>query len=265
MDKIFQLIVDNLLSVVGVISSLIALGVVVISYNKILNWVSDLWGKRTGNIFTHGRINKAIQEVISNLNSDLSALRGEFGADRAYIFEFHNGSQFASKMPQWRVSQTYEKVGAGVTYEGHNLQNIPATLIWDDFLKIFFVKDINEELPAGISRYVRHPACKMGCVIPRSVYLVRVEEMDIAGGPVRAMLEKQGIRYMIQAPIVTAKGFIVGWVGLDYCDDEDIDLKDLDTCKLCRYASQVALTWEIDTDAKERILQYQKKMWVKNS
>ena len=259
MEKILQLLLTNVLYLVGTIGAIVVLGLVLILYKRAEAWGQKVLENWKDSMFVHGRINKAMQEIITNLNNDLSALRGEFNADRAYIFEFHNGTEFASKIPQWKISKTYEKVRGGITYEGHGLQNLPATLIWDDYLKIFFNQRLGDGLPSGISRYVRNPSCKEGCKLPRSVYLINVASMDMSGGPVKALFEKQGIYNTIQTPIVTAKGHVVGFVGLDYCDDEDIDTRNIDSCKLCRFASQVALSWELDKFSKDRIFFYQKK------
>lgn len=262
MERIWQLIWSYGSLMLGVAGALLLLGTILMVHRRLEHWFDKVWAKFRGTgLFTHGKLNKATQNVISNLNSDLSALRGEFKADRAYIFEFHNGSQFASKLPQWKISQTYEKVRNGITHEGGNLQNIYASLIWDDFLKVFFITSAKEKIPQGFTKYVNTPACKIGCILPRTVYLITVNDMDLSLGPVKAMLQRQGIYYMLVTPIMTIHANTIGFIGLDYCGEDDLENLNVDSCSLCRFASQVALAWEMDSKTKDRMLTHQKKLW----
>ena len=53
----------------------------------------------------------------------------EFGADRAYIYEFHNGEKFFSGQPQKKFSCTYEWAGEGISAESSRSQNYRVTKI----------------------------------------------------------------------------------------------------------------------------------------
>lgn len=264
MDAIFKLLISNFMYLAGTALLLLFLGLILFINVKLNGKLTEIWRRIVDYVKGRHKIDIAAQHIISNINNDLSAIRGEYNADRAYIFEFHNGSEFASKMPQWRVSQTYEKVKAGITHEGQNLQNIPATLIWDDFLKIFFTKS-DEPLPNGIKKYIKNPVCKGGCQMPRGVYLVDVASMDVSVGPIKAMLEKRGINFILQTPIVTSSGLVVGWVGIDYCRIDDVlEIEnEIEPCSLCKFASQIALAWEMNKSVKDRMITNQKKIWNK--
>ena len=225
----------------------------------IVNRLQDLYDKiRKGHV---SRIDSKTQSVISNINSDLAILRSEMQASRAYIFEFHNGDEFISRFPIWKLSQTYEKVKPGITYEGQNLQNLPATLIWDDYLKTLYTKDV-DEYPPGIKPVSENLQCSNGCSYPRLVYQYDIMNMDLNLGPTRSLLERQGIYYMLQTPIINSKGDIVGLVGVDYCDSDGIQtIEEICVCKLCRFASQIALSWETNSGAKMKMLKHQKNLW----
>lgn len=91
--------------------------------------------------------------VISNLDhhsvidASLTEVMKNTGADRAYIFLFHNGDAYYNGTHKNKMSCDYEVVGAGVSRESINLQNIPVSL-FSYFIKStidmeMFYPDIN--------------------------------------------------------------------------------------------------------------------------
>lgn len=258
MNEIIKMIFSNIIASIGVSVAVILLGVSILLYRKILDWGSTKLEKIKNNRWCHVSIDQDTKDIIDSINSDLSALRAEMDGDRAYIFEFHNGSTFASRMPQWRISQTYERVRAGISYEGSNLQNIFASTIWHDFLTVLFRTNDNDYLPKGITKVDWNRKCKNSCTLPRTTYLINVSELDISAGPTKAMLESQGVYFMLNAPILSINNDIIGFVGIDYCESMTIEeIKQLKPCRICRFAAQVALTWELDPKLKKQMLLYQ--------
>ena len=206
------------------------------------------------------KLDEKSQEIISNINSDLSSLRTEMKADRAYICEFHNGSEFASKFPMWKLSMTYEKVKPRISHSSLSFQNTQTSLIWDSHIKIFYSAQ-NDELAPGISVIRKNPICQNTCSVPRRTYLFNVKEMNYDLGPTRAYLQQNGVYYMIQSPIIVNGNEIVGYIGVDYCYN-DIDIvkdKGINPCEICKFAAQLAIMWTEDLKIKEKILKKLKK------
>jgi GAF domain-containing protein len=58
-------------------------------------------------------------------NDTLESLRCALNADRAYVFEFHNGSSNATGVPYLKLSNTYERCKYGIVPQILNLQNLP--------------------------------------------------------------------------------------------------------------------------------------------
>jgi len=263
MEDIINILFND---IIYLLSILTILGGIILLNGILSGKITRLWRNLVDRIKGRHKIYVKTQKVISKINNNLSALRGHTNADRAYIFEFHNGNDFASTLPQWKISQTYEKVGSGITHEGQNLQNLPATLVWDDFLKMFFVDKVTD-LPTGTSFYVENPhcQCKGNYSMPRGAFLTEVAAMYNSVGPVKTILEQQAVSYTLQTAIFTSQRRIVGFVGLDYCkvlDFEDIE-KYLDPCALCKFAAQVSLDWELNNTMKNRLMVTQKKIWNK--
>jgi hypothetical protein len=201
-----------------------------------------------------------MQNIVSEIHSLLAELRVNMYSDRAYIYEFENGTEFLSKFPKWKTSKTYEKARNGISYESHNLQDIPATYIWNDFLKIFFIED-DTLLPPGISIIRKNSFCEgTVCEFPRRIYYIDVELMDYNIGPMRSIFENQGVYYTLRVPILNSSEKIIGFIGVDYCN-KDENLKknvNISPCHLCRLASRIALLWEADSDNKKKMMEFQK-------
>ena len=69
-------------------------------------------------------IGKGEAEQNREIYTELTELRAFTSADRAYIFRFHNGSEFLPGHPSWKVSCTHEIVKHGVAYESARLQGV---------------------------------------------------------------------------------------------------------------------------------------------
>jgi hypothetical protein len=56
-------------------------------------------------------------EIGNKIDRILEDLRNETGADRAYVFQFHNGSYFYTGNSIDKMTNTHEKVGKGISHE----------------------------------------------------------------------------------------------------------------------------------------------------
>lgn len=230
--------------------------------NKLLQDTSaSILSKIISKIFNKKKIptiSDSMIKIFEIINSELAVIKNEMKADRAYIFEFHNGDYFVSKNSRYKMSCTYEKVSGGVSLEAKNLQSIDVTLIWDDYLKPFFIELDDNNLPSGFTYYYDYEhRCQLNSVCKRSkdILFVNVAEMDDHNGPTKSMLEKQGISYMIQVPIKSSSGVIYGIIGFDYLSKKS-KFKDIPICDVCRLAKQIALLWENDEITKTNAMNY---------
>lgn len=265
-------VIKNLFnSQIGLFVTLVTAFIIIWVINKLLgDIILKILGKFYRKILQvsdpKSTINNKIQNIITDINSDLSDLRRDFNADRAFVIEFQNGEQFSSKFPVWKFSINYEKTKSNITYEAKELQKIPATLVWDDFLTIFFKDDngTRKELP-GVTLINKNLICSGGCKIPRGVYFFDVSKMSMDLGPFKAMLEKQSVSYLICSPIINREGTPDGIVGLSYCDENDYVLDDdLDFCRICKFAAQLDLTWQMNKTSRKKMLKIQEKLWNSN-
>ena len=133
----------------------------------------------------------------------LAELRNEVAADRAFVFQFHNGDRFLNGDVRLRMSCSCESVGNGISREQSNEQNILVDTV-PDAVRFLTARDPRKEVR------VQHTS-------------------DIAEGYYRAVLETQGIKMMAKYPIYKDT-IIVGFFGVDIVRDGTVTL-DVDTIK----------------------------------
>lgn len=63
-----------------------------------------------------------------NIEDTLKTLMKDSGADRAYVFRFHNGDEYYNGTHKNKLSCDYEVVRNGVSREAVNLQDLPTSL-----------------------------------------------------------------------------------------------------------------------------------------
>lgn len=122
--------------------------------------------------------NVLIQQMLNNLML-------KYGADRAYVFRFHNGIFYYDGSHKNHQSLAYEVCGNGISTERQYLQNLPVSL-YPNFLQQVMLnkmiyKDIND---------------------------IREETTKIS-------LNQQGIKSVFIAPFFK-EGKFVCYIGLDY-------------------------------------------------
>ena len=128
--------------------------------------------------------NRISRDVI--VNELLNDLMYMSGADRAYIFRFHNGQNYFDGSHKLRMSCEYEVVGLGIEPQAVNLKDVPTSLY-----------------PNFISS-----------VIDGEMFYEDVDEIkDLT---TRVTLKAQGIRSIAVAPYFDSNGNLIAMIGVDY-------------------------------------------------
>ena len=126
-------------------------------------------------------------EILKDMavHQKLNHILDHSGADRAYVFQFHNGLTYYTGEHAQRFSCTYEVVSDGTSREKNNLQNLQVSL---------FAWWANEVING------------------RMLYT----DLDsISDYTTRVTLESQGIQSLYCLPMIS-KGKIIGITGIDY-------------------------------------------------
>lgn len=118
----------------------------------------------------------------------LKYLKEELNADRAYVFEFHNGSYFSSGNPMQKFTCSYEVVADGVSAECHNPGEYRMSNYNDYISQIIHERDY---IITNIDNMTSDPLLK-------------------------ALLTKKGVQSLYNVPIRTFGGQTIGFIGLDY-------------------------------------------------
>jgi len=165
-------------------------------------WLKHYLYEKKQDISSHNRSNE-------NIYSSLQEILKEFGADRAYIYEFHNGEHFFSGQPQKKFSCSYEWTGEGVSSESNRSQNYRVT----NFHKY-------------ISRLISDGEFFRG-----DVELIR----DFS---FRALLQEKGVESLYNIVLKSANGKHIGFVGIDYVKSKK-NLNDAEKRELRVWARQI--------------------------
>jgi hypothetical protein len=112
------------------------------------------------------------------------------GADRAYIYEFHNGETFYSGNHQQKFSCTYEVVNIAVSAESMNLQGLRVSTFND------YIKDV-----LGITD---------------GEYFASTDAEKIENPLIKNWLQSRGIESSYSFPIKTLNDGIVGILCIDF-------------------------------------------------
>ena len=138
-----------------------------------------------------------------NVQKAVDFTRSATQADRAYVFEFHNGDSFYSGNHQQKFSCTYESLDAGVSSESMRLQDLRVSTF------NAFIKDV-----LGI----------------HGEKLFRLEDIESINSPLlRNWLDERGIRSCYAFPIETLNHGVVGIICIDYTKKKtEIYKKDID-------------------------------------
>lgn len=215
---------------------------------KLMSWIRKF--------ITGGKgLNGKLRQSIKFINDLVAQLNYALDGDRCYVLEFHNGQDFVSGSPRWRLTQSYEFCADGIASQGFSLREVEVSMVWD-MVQVYFSHQ-NDKLPDGISVYKpEEPYCTLknrSCPAPKRVYLFDVEKMR--NTYTKALLEHHGVFYMLHSPIVDEENNIVGVICVDYQEEgalnNIINNSEFNGCTLCRGADQVALSW-INLDKKKK-------------
>ena len=82
-------------------------------------------------------IKTAMLSAVDNsikIDNLLKKIMNKIGADRAYVFQFHNGTRLVNGRHFYYYSNTHEVVGPGVSSEIANLQMLPISILITSWL-----------------------------------------------------------------------------------------------------------------------------------
>ena len=142
--------------------------------------------------FLHKGTDKLFESVPKRISRDvivtelLNDLMYMSGADRAYIFRFHNGQNYFDGSHKLRMSCEYEVVGAGIEPQAKNLADLSNSLY------PYFISEVIE----GKMFY---------------------EDVDnILDLTTKVTLKAQGIKSIAVAPFLDNNGNLIAMIGVDY-------------------------------------------------
>ena len=125
-----------------------------------------------------------------NIQTAIEYTLEKSGADRAYIFEFHNGETFYSGTHQQKFSCTYESLNIGVSAESMNLQGLRVSTFND------YIKDV-----LGITE---------------GDYFASSDIEELTNPLVKNWLQSRGVYSSYAFPIKTLNDGIVGMLCVDF-------------------------------------------------
>jgi len=158
----------------------VALGVMVLTlFYKASKWIKRSLKKNT----------MATQMICALRVQDyLTELRVLGDAERAYVFQFSNGTYYLNKMSQYQMTCTHQSVKAGIA---------PVMVRKQEML----VSHTPQFLKALVT----------GCVC--------LQVKDMTDVYLKTALLRQGVDLMIACPMMDTKGNLEGFVGMDFMED----------------------------------------------
>jgi len=157
-------------------------------------------------VYLRGKLTRALfgEDIVEQVAVDtqllelLAALREAMGADRAYVFLFHNGDRYTNGNDILRMSCAHESVNAGVSHEQKNAQGVLLSTVPE---AIRFLVDRTRD--------------------DTSVFFTLSQ--DVPASYYRSVLESYGVSAVAKYPLYKANN-IVGFVGADY-NSVDVDMQ----------------------------------------
>jgi hypothetical protein len=139
--------------------------------------------------------NCAVSQDISqsaNIYKALNYLMENAHSDRAYILQFHNGGYYYSGRSQQKFSCTHEVVRRGISNENINSQDYRITNYYNYIQKL-----ISDEF-----------------------FILNDVEKDISDPAFSSLLKSKGVESIVNVPIQTLNGKIIGILGVDYVKEK---------------------------------------------
>lgn len=179
--------VIKLISTYGL--AIVISGLVLYFAVKFVNILIDEQREKRG-VATHDERTKQRNSVGAEIQSLLERLVLRCNADRAYVFEFHNGNLSLGGLPFLKMTNTYEALAPGIRSELHKRDSMPFQL-FQTFVDAIYTR---EHLIMDTEQ--------------------RTEEYSAL---VYEILEERNIKFTIRRRITDLNGKVIGYVGLDYC------------------------------------------------
>lgn len=186
-----QLLTDTIDVLKTYMLQLMLLGGAVVIYFfglKIKDKLTNIWNKM--------RSRSSLSTLVKTdviVNDLLVEIRTKYNADRAYVFQFHNGANYSNKNSILRFSCSHEKVAPGISSEQNGLQGL---------LVSKYADIINSLIHDGT------------LVIPN------VEKLE--PGDYKTSLMERGISGVLLCTFGRSKEEIEGFIGVDYCDNQKL-------------------------------------------
>jgi len=148
----------------------------------------------------------ATLEKTIQIQTELRELMDKIGADRIYVFEYHNGNRSLSGVDFIKCSNTYELVARGISPEQKNLQELPISMM---------------------SMWTRR-LMEGSCLNINNIRQLK----DMGDFSSYEMLKAQGIHAIYAVGIKDNKDRLIGFLGVDFNSEGRFvsfeDTKDLD-------------------------------------
>lgn len=182
---------------------------------------------------------KEINDKIVKVNNRLLELLIMMKADRAYVYQFHNGNVFTSKQPIWKISCTNEVCARGVSYESHRTQNVIVSSIWEAVSAIFIEE--TDKFDPGSTK-VQPATCGSSgqeCSAPKGVFMYVIDQMPESYA--KFHLTSQSSKLIFHAPLLDAHENVIGIVGIDFThEDFDYSEKVQQACEVCKASTEIS-------------------------
>ena len=188
-------------------------GVIWISTVIMVIFMSNYWKKivtLVKSIFVKHPIGTEIEQNW-DITKDLVELRAVADSDRAYVFRFHNGTEFLPSHPVWKITCTHEIVRPGVGYQAGRVQGVLVSLI-PEIISSVIIGGANH--PGIYSPECLDCPNKIQCRKDnKRVVVFQVQDME--GSFSRFHFENQNTKTSILGGI-TNNGSVCGMVGIDF-------------------------------------------------
>lgn len=168
--------------------TLLAIESLIVAFVTILTTFGGLWLKKRWGDKNHQKELERAAFKNSEIIKVLQGILSDFQADRAYVFEFHNGDYFSSGMPMQKFTCTYEVVSDGVSAE---------------------CQSPGEYRMSNYNDYI-------SSMIHERDYIVEDVQNMNSDALLKSLLTKKGVKSLYNIPIRTFSGRSIGFIGLDY-------------------------------------------------
>lgn len=209
---------------IGAVIAATVSSTLVITHRVILLWAIDKYKKIKASIDNSNKNAKKVKRTVDidvQIGDKLVTLMTLMHADRAYVFQFENGTQFTSGHCRFWISNTHEKCRAGIESFLLRLQRLPSAIVAGSLSTLW-----GKAVHPGVN--IICPAeCKLFGVCRRKHYRFNVSLLDTASA---TLARERGIDHMIYWPLLSNdEEALIGFVGVDYCSDRsdaELDLQE---------------------------------------